>query len=90
MSRYALYTHREILFSAILHPYHVLQAPTYAEIVNLTLPDGERRTGQVLEISGKRAVVQVWHFATQAHTLPSLLAVNADAGADADAVAAGV
>ena len=36
------------------------QKPTYAEIVNITLPDGEKRTGQVLEISGKRAVVQVF------------------------------
>jgi vacuolar-type H+-ATPase subunit B/Vma2 len=28
--------------------------------VNLTLGDGERRTGQVLEIAGKKAVVQVF------------------------------
>ena len=58
--------------------------------MNLTLPDGERRTGQVLEISGKRAVVQVWHYATQTHTLPTLLVDDADADADADAVDAGV
>ncbi|CAG8567151.1 13560_t:CDS:10 [Dentiscutata erythropus] len=34
--------------------------PKYAEIVNLTLPDGSRRSGQVLEIQGKRAIVQVF------------------------------
>lgn len=32
----------------------------YAEIVNLTLGDGSSRHGQVLEVSGKRAVVQVF------------------------------
>mmetsp|Transcript_18626 Transcript_18626/g.30392 ORF Transcript_18626/g.30392 Transcript_18626/m.30392 type:complete len:506 (-) Transcript_18626:222-1739(-) len=34
--------------------------PKYAEIVNLTLGNGERRQGQVLEIYGSRAVVQVF------------------------------
>jgi len=34
--------------------------PKYAEIVNLTLPDGTKRSGQVLEVSGRRAVVQVF------------------------------
>lgn len=33
--------------------------PRYAEIVTLTLPDGTKRSGQVLEVSGKKAVVQV-------------------------------
>ena len=33
--------------------------PKYAEIVNLTLPDGTTRSGQVLEVSGSKAVVQV-------------------------------
>lgn len=33
--------------------------PKYAEIVNVRLGDGTLRKGQVLEISGKRAVVQV-------------------------------
>ncbi len=33
--------------------------PKYAEIVNVRLGDGSVRKGQVLEISGKRAVVQV-------------------------------
>jgi len=34
--------------------------PKYAEIVNLTLPDGTQRSGQVLEVSGSKAVVQVF------------------------------
>ena len=33
--------------------------PRFAEIVNVCLSDGSVRKGQVLEISGKRAVVQV-------------------------------
>lgn len=33
--------------------------PKYAEIVNVRLGDGTTRKGQVLEISGKRAIVQV-------------------------------
>jgi len=32
----------------------------YAEIVNLTLGDGRMRQGQVLEVAGKKAVVQVF------------------------------
>jgi V-type H+-transporting ATPase subunit B len=36
--------------------------PKYAEIVNVRLGDGSIRKGQVLEISGKRAVVQVNSF----------------------------
>ena len=35
--------------------------PKYAEIVNVCLGDGSVRKGQVLEIAGKRAVVQVEH-----------------------------
>lgn len=34
--------------------------PKFAEIVNLTLPDGTKRAGEVLEVSGSRAVVQVF------------------------------
>jgi len=33
--------------------------PKYAEIVELHLPDGTSRSGQVLEVSGSKAVVQV-------------------------------
>jgi len=34
--------------------------PKYAEIVNLRLADGTVRSGQVLEVSGSKAVVQVY------------------------------
>eukprot|EP01029_Cantina_marsupialis_P002058 TRINITY_DN11872_c0_g1_i1.p1 TRINITY_DN11872_c0_g1~~TRINITY_DN11872_c0_g1_i1.p1 ORF type:complete len:537 (+),score=216.99 TRINITY_DN11872_c0_g1_i1:48-1658(+) len=34
--------------------------PRYGEIVELTLGNGERRNGQVLEIAGNRAIVQVF------------------------------
>mgnify|MGYP006088486657 CR=1 FL=1 len=37
-----------------------VKLPKYAEIVNLTLGDGSKRAGQVLEVSGGRAVVQVF------------------------------
>lgn len=39
-----------------------LQFPKYAEIVNLTLSDGSKRSGQVLEVSGSKAVVQVRQY----------------------------
>uniref|UniRef100_A0A7S4P0G0 Vacuolar proton pump subunit B n=1 Tax=Paramoeba aestuarina TaxID=180227 RepID=A0A7S4P0G0_9EUKA len=38
---------------------HVKQ-PRYSEIVNITLGDGTTRRGQVLEVSGTKAVVQVF------------------------------
>jgi len=37
-----------------------VKIPKFAEIVNITLGNGEKRQGQVLEISGKQAVVQVF------------------------------
>ncbi len=37
-----------------------VKLPKYYEIVDLTLGNGERRRGRVLEIQGKRAVVQVF------------------------------
>ncbi|KYO26269.1 hypothetical protein Y1Q_0000203 [Alligator mississippiensis] len=33
----------------------------YAEIVNFTLPNGTARSGQVLEVVGSKAIVQVRH-----------------------------
>ena len=36
--------------------------PKFAEIVNLELPDGSHRAGQVLEVTGSKAVVQVTLF----------------------------
>lgn len=49
--------------SAINGPLVVLdnvKFPSFNEIVSLTLPDGTRRGGQVLEVSGSKAVVQVF------------------------------
>jgi len=37
-----------------------IKFPRFAEIVNLTLADGSKRKGQVLEVSGTKAVVQVF------------------------------
>eukprot|EP01091_Cochliopodium_minus_P011011 TRINITY_DN304_c0_g1_i1.p1 TRINITY_DN304_c0_g1~~TRINITY_DN304_c0_g1_i1.p1 ORF type:complete len:486 (+),score=119.69 TRINITY_DN304_c0_g1_i1:64-1521(+) len=37
-----------------------VKLPQFAEIVNITLTDGTKRRGQILEVSGKRAVVQVF------------------------------
>jgi len=37
-----------------------VRLPKFAEIVNLVLPKGEKRRGQVLEVDGTRAIVQVF------------------------------
>jgi V-type H+-transporting ATPase subunit B len=37
-----------------------IKFPKFAEIVHLTLGDGTKRRGQVLEVAGKKAVVQVF------------------------------
>eukprot|EP00759_Apiculatamorpha_spiralis_P053261 PhF_6_TR6145/c0_g1_i1/m.9124/K02147/ATPeV1B, ATP6B; V-type H+-transporting ATPase subunit B len=37
-----------------------VRKPRFAEIVNITLPDGTKRRGQVLEVDGAKAVVQVF------------------------------
>ena len=37
-----------------------VRAPKFAEIVNLTLSNGTTRTGQILEVQGSKAVVQVF------------------------------
>lgn len=37
-----------------------VRCPKYAEIVEIELPDGQRRRGQVLEVDGNKAVVQVF------------------------------
>jgi len=49
--------------SAVNGPLVVLdnvKYPAYGEIVRLTLADGTKREGQVLEINGKKAIVQVF------------------------------
>ncbi|KAG9511159.1 V-type proton ATPase subunit B, partial [Fragariocoptes setiger] len=38
----------------------LVRYPQYGEIVQIKLPDGSRRTGQVLEFKGSKAVVQVF------------------------------
>ncbi|KAK7048329.1 TFCD-C domain-containing protein [Favolaschia claudopus] len=53
--------------SAINGPLVVLdnvKFPSYNEIVQLTLPDGTKRGGQVLEVQGKKAIVQVFEGTT--------------------------
>jgi V-type H+-transporting ATPase subunit B len=37
-----------------------VRCPKYAEIVEIELPDGTKRRGQVLEVDGSKAVVQVF------------------------------
>lgn len=43
--------------------------PKYAEIVNVVLGDGSVRKGQVLEISGKKAVVQIFEGTSEIDNL---------------------
>ncbi|CAN8075715.1 unnamed protein product [Agarophyton chilense] len=53
--------------SAVNGPLVVLdnvKFPRYAEIVTLTLGDGTKRRGQVLEVNGDKAVVQVFEGTT--------------------------
>lgn len=38
---------------------NLFQGPKYQEIVNIRLGDGTSRRGQVLEVDGEKAVVQV-------------------------------
>ena len=42
-----------------LQPPPSPQFAQYAEIVRFTLPDGSQRSGQVLEVAGSKAIVQV-------------------------------
>ena len=37
-----------------------IKNPKFAEIVEVSLGDGEHRSGQVLEVSGNKAVVQIF------------------------------
>ncbi|KAJ6633055.1 hypothetical protein lerEdw1_014565, partial [Lerista edwardsae] len=47
----------KVLFSLLLALVRFAQ---YAEIVNFTLPNGTQRSGQVLEVVGSKAIVQVF------------------------------
>lgn len=49
----------------------ILQFPRYAEIVTLTLADGSKRSGSVLEVSGSKAVVQVRSLIMYSKLLPT-------------------
>lgn len=55
---WAAYWHN--VFSLFSNKCTQVKFPRYNEIVNLTLPDGTQRSGQVLEARGTRAVVQVF------------------------------
>ena len=46
-----------------------LQGPKYQEIVNIRLGDGSMRRGQVLEVDGEKAVVQVTLYSILHYTL---------------------
>jgi len=47
---------------ALLLIYWDSQGPKYQEIVNIHLGDGTTRRGQVLEVDGEKAVVQVSNY----------------------------
>jgi len=50
--------------------------PSYNEIVQLTLPDGSVRGGQVLEVSGKKAIVQVFEGTSGVDTSATRIAFS--------------
>ncbi|KAK1922177.1 putative vacuolar ATP synthase [Papiliotrema laurentii] len=50
--------------------------PSYNEIVQLTLPDGSVRGGQVLEVSGNKAVVQVFEGTSGVDTSATRIAFS--------------
>jgi len=52
--------------------------PKYAEIVNVRLGDGSQRKGQVLEICGKRAVVQIFEGTSDIDNLQTHIEFTGD------------
>ena len=53
--------------ASVAGPLVILQNvkfPMYGEIVNLTLGDGTKKRGQVLDVKGSKAVVQVFEDVT--------------------------
>lgn len=58
-----------------------LQKPKYAEIVNLRLGDGSVRRGQVLEVDGDRAVVQVFEGTSGIDNQSTTLEFTGEVGA---------
>lgn len=63
-AKYAVKPHLEYTtIRAVNGPLVILEEvrrPTFAEIVNIELADGTKRRGQVLEVDGTKAVVQVF------------------------------
>lgn len=57
----------------------VPQKPMFAEIVNLQLGDGSIRRGQVLEVDGTKAVVQVFEGTTGIDTKATSLEFTGEA-----------
>ena len=49
-----------VVYCGYMAWFNCPQLPSYNEIVQLTLPDGTKRGGQVLEVQGKKAIVQVF------------------------------
>lgn len=62
-------------------PSGQMQGAKYAEIVDINMPDGSHRRGQVLEVDGEKAVVQVgpllWHPRPPATLRPAVLSTCA-------------
>lgn len=54
---YVMLFRSHVVFSEVL--FDIYQGPKYQEIVNIRLGDGTTRRGQVLEVDGEKAVVQV-------------------------------
>ena len=52
--------------------------PSYNEIVEITLPDGTTRGGQVLEVSGNKAIVQVFEGTTGVDTSATRVSFSGD------------
>lgn len=59
-----------------------LQKPKYAEIVNIRLGDGSARRGQVLEVDGNRAVVQVFEGTSGIDNRSTTLEFTGDVSGD--------
>lgn len=55
-----------------------VRRPKFAEIVNLTLSDGTQRTGQVLEVQGSKAVVQVFEGTSGIDNLSTAVEFSGD------------
>ncbi|PXF41674.1 V-type proton ATPase subunit B [Gracilariopsis chorda] len=67
--------------SAVNGPLVILDKvkfPRYAEIVTLTLGDGSKRRGQVLEVDGEKAVVQVFEGTTGIDNLATHVEFSGD------------